>query len=127
MHQGISVVIPNYNGVTLLPQVLPTVFTALGNTGLAGEVIVVDDCSSDDSVIFLKNNFNSVQVIINEKNSGFSVSSNKGIRAAKHDLVLLLNSDVKLEPGYFNHLLPYFNDPEIFGVMGRIVGWDDDS
>lgn len=111
----------------MLPQVLPTVFSALENTGLASEVIVVDDCSTDDSVNFLNNNFHSVQIIQNEKNSGFSVSSNKGIRAAKHNLVLLLNSDVKLEADYFHHLLPYFDDPKIFGVMGRIVGWDDDN
>ena len=127
MHQGISVVIPNYNGIRLLPLVLPTVFAALENTSLATEVIVVDDCSTDSSVNLLQKNFPSVKVLVNERNSGFSISSNKGIRAAKYELVLLLNSDVKLEADYFHHLLPYFNDPEIFGVMGRIVGWNDDN
>jgi len=127
MQQGISVVIPNYNGIRLLPEVLPTVFAALENSGLLSEVIVVDDCSTDNSIQFLEKNYSSVKVLVNERNSGFSISSNKGIRAAQNNLVLLLNSDVKLEPDYFRYLLPYFDDPEIFGVMGRIVGWNDDT
>ena len=47
---GISVVIPNYNGVDLLPQVLPAVFAALKKTNLPAELIVLDDCSADASV-----------------------------------------------------------------------------
>ena len=40
--------------------------------------------------------------------------------------VLLLNSDVKLTPNYFEHLLPYCERNDILGVMGQIVGWDDE-
>ncbi|MFL5772950.1 MAG: glycosyltransferase family 2 protein [Flavisolibacter sp.] len=127
MQQGISVVIPNFNGIMLLPEILPAVYKALENIALDYEIIVADDCSTDGSVNFLKEKFPTVNVLVNEKNSGFSISANKGIRTAKHDLVLLLNSDVKLESDYFTHLLPYFDNPEIFGVMGRIVGWDDDN
>ncbi|MGZ8556822.1 MAG: glycosyltransferase family 2 protein [Chitinophagaceae bacterium] len=126
---GISVVIPNYNGEILLPQVLPTVFTALHNAGLPFEIIVVDDCSADGSIQLLNERFSGIRVLQNNINavSGFSVTANKGIRAAKYDWVLLLNSDVKLEPGYFKPLLKYTERTNVFGVMGRIIGWDDDT
>jgi len=124
---GISVVIPNYNGIVLLPQILSNVFAALKNVGLPSEVIVVDDCSRDGTVKMLKEKFPSVKIIQNEINSGFSITSNKGIRSAQYDWVLLLNSDVKLEPDYFMPLLKYSEQPNVFGVMGRIIGWDDDE
>lgn len=125
--QGVSVVIPNYNGTGLFPQTLPTVFDALRNSGLAYEVIVSDDCSTDRSIEWLQTNYPDIYILPGDRNSGFSVTANRGIRAARFNLVLLLNSDVKLEPDYFQQQLHYFNDPDTFGVMGRIIGWDDDK
>jgi GT2 family glycosyltransferase len=124
---GISVVIPNYNGEQLLPQVLPTVFAALIQSGVPSEIIVVDDCSVDETVQLLNEKFPGVKLLQNKVNSGFSVTSNKGISAAQYDWVLLLNSDVKLAPDYFQPLLKYTTRENVFGVMGRIVGWEDDK
>jgi len=124
---GISVVIPNYNGEVLLPQVLPTVLTALNNAGLSFEIIVVDDCSTDGSIHLLNKKNSGIRILQNNINSGFSVTSNKGIREAKYDWILLLNSDVKLEPDYFKPLLKYTERTNVFGVMGRIIGWADNS
>jgi len=127
MQKGISVVIPNYNGEQLFPQTLPTVFIALQRIQLPYEVIIVDDCSIDGSVYFIEKNFPKVKILKNPKNSGFSVTANHGIKAAQFNLVLLLNSDIKLEPSYFVHQLRYFDQEDTFGVMGRIVGWNDDT
>lgn len=124
---GISVIIPNYNGAVLLPQGLPTVFRALNNAGVPSEIIVVDDCSTDGSLPLLQEKFSEVKVLQNEINSGFSITSNKGIRAAVYDWVLLLNSDVKLEPDYFKPLLKYTQRINVFGVTGRTIGWEDDK
>lgn len=124
--QGISVIIPNYNGKQLLQQVLPAVFIALHNTGLPHELIISDDASKDDSIFFLQSNYPQVKLICNKENRGFSPTINKGIFAAQYDYVLLLNSDVKLSPDYFQPLLRYFEKQDTFGVMGRIVGWQDE-
>ena len=123
---GISVVIPNYNGEKLLPEIIPLALKALENTGLVFEIIIVDDCSKDSSVELIKNDFTFVKCIVNATNSGFSVTANKGIMATKYEWVLLLNSDVKLEQDYFKHLLKYTTDNKVFAVMSRIVGWDDE-
>jgi GT2 family glycosyltransferase len=126
MMNGLSVVIPNYNGIELFQQTLPTVYEALEQYGGPCEIIAVDDASSDGSVAFLQTHYPQVRIIRNEKNSGFAVTANKGIKASRFDLILLLNSDIKLMPDYFHHQLKYFNRPETFGVMGRIIGWNDD-
>ena len=74
----------------------------------------------------LKQHFPAVKIIENSQNKGFSPTINKGIFSAQYDYVLLLNSDVLLSEDYFIPLLRYFDKEDTFGVMGRIVGWDDD-
>jgi GT2 family glycosyltransferase len=125
--EGISVVIPNYNGRALLPVILPPAFTALQRTGLAFEVIVADDASLDDSAHWLASTYPTVKVVAAAQNAGFSVTANNGIRAAQYKWVLLLNSDVILTADYFEHLLPYRTIPHLLGVSGQIIGWDDDK
>jgi GT2 family glycosyltransferase len=125
--KSVSVVIPNYNGRHLFEQTLRPLFEALNNAIADFEVIVVDDCSTDNSVDFLQQNFPQIRVIRNETNRGFSPTINRGIQAATKDLVHLLNSDVKLLPDYYAHLVTYFQQEDTFGVMGRIVNWDDDG
>ena len=125
--KGISVIIPNYNGTILLPQILPPLFIALQNTKLSYEVILSDDCSTDNTIDFLKTNYPQLILIESKVNEGFSKTINKGIFLAKYDYLLLLNSDVKLNENYFDTLIPYFDLPDTFGVMGRIIGWDNDE
>lgn len=124
---NISVVIPNYNGVHLFPETLPALYKALENTGRLYEIIIIDDCSKDSSIDYLNQHYPDIKLLQNELNSGFSVTINKGIYAAKNELVLLLNSDVKLSETYFQNQFRYFDLPDTFGVMGKITGWNDDG
>lgn len=125
--KGISVVIPNYNGVNLFPNTLPPLIEVMNETKLPYEIIISDDCSTDTSVAYLKNNYPDILVIEGQVNKGFSGACNKGIFASKYELVLLLNSDIILTPGYFEHQLKYFQYDDTFGVMGKIIGWNDDK
>ena len=126
MVKGISVIIPNYNGINLLPVTLPTVILALENSSRPSEIILADDCSTDASVEYVQQNFPGIKIIQNAVNSGFSVTANRGVAISAYDKILLLNSDVKLSPDYFLHQYKYFDKPDAFGVMGRITGWEDD-
>ena len=126
--KSISVVIPNYNGENLLPAILPPLYTALKKANVSYEIIIVDDCSTDQSVIFLSNHYPDIKMLQNSVNSGFSITANKGFYEAQHEYIFLLNSDVKLTEDYFMPLFKYFNeDKNTFGVMGRIIGWEDDE
>ena len=123
---SISIILPNYNGEHLLKTYLPFTLAAINNAGVLFEVIVVDDASTDQSVSFIQNNYPEIILISNLQNKGFSHTCNTGIRAAKHELIFLLNSDVKLSPDYFEHQWHYFEREDTFGVMGRIVDMESD-
>ena len=128
LSQSISVVIPNYNGENLLPAILPPLYTALTKANVPYEIIVSDDCSTDGSLAFLATHYPEIKISQNITNSGFSITANKGFYAARYDHIFLLNSDVKLTEDYFIPLFKYFEeDKNTFGVMGRIIGWDDDE
>jgi GT2 family glycosyltransferase len=124
MKKSLSVIIPNFNGRSLLEEYLPYTCAALEKTGVLYEIIVVDDASSDDSIQFLEQNYPAVRKLKNLKNAGFSFSCNQGLFAASYDLVFFLNSDVKLTPDYFEKQWKYFDKEDTFGVMGKILEMD---
>ena len=124
--KSISIIIPNYNGRHLLQEYLPHTYAAIKNTGTTYEVIIVDDGSTDDSVEFVTEEYPDAILKVNPENKGFSFTCNRGIEAAKCELILLLNSDVKLSPDYFEHQWKYFLAWDTFGVMGRIIDMQGD-
>ncbi|WP_256002381.1 glycosyltransferase family 2 protein [Pedobacter deserti] len=126
MNFSISVVIPNYNGKSLLAEILPDLFHCLSTTTAPYEVIIVDDRSNDESVEFIQQTYPEIIVIRNEENLGFSGTVNKGIYAAKMDLVLILNNDVKLIAPYFEPQLRFFQDPKTFGINATVLNWNSD-
>ncbi|MFV9677673.1 MAG: glycosyltransferase family 2 protein, partial [Methanosarcinales archaeon] len=75
----VSAIMVNYNGKRLLAESL----TALQNQIYPNlEIILVDNGSSDGSVGYVKENFRSVKLIVNEENLGFSGGNNRGIEKA---------------------------------------------
>lgn len=120
-NKSISVIIPNYNGKHLLEKNLPSVYRALNHAQLDFEVIIIDDCSNDNSVNFIKQKYPGINLISNTSNQGFSVSCNKGIAVSEKDLVLLLNTDIELTLDYFAGQFKYFEQPDTFGVMSKII------
>jgi len=119
MTPSISVIIPSYNGVELLSENLPFVLKSLERINQF-EIIVIDDASTDNSLIYLKDNFPQIQIIKNSKNLGFIRSVNKGVLQASFDLVLLLNNDIKPDANYIYSSIRYFEKSNTFGVMGII-------
>lgn len=120
--RSVSVVIPNYNGKHLLERNLETVIDALKESACPFEIILVDDHSSDDSCLYIEQNFPSIKLLRNNINAGFSVACNNGIFAAKNELILLLNTDIQLPLDFINGQLKYFEHPDTFGVMSKIIG-----
>ena len=101
--------IPNWNGRDLLAKYIPSIIEALsGNPD--NEIIVVDNGSQDGSAEFLRDHFPSVRVLALDRNLGFGGGSNAGFRAAKNDIVVLLNSDMRVERDFLAPLLEAFTD-----------------
>ena len=124
-----SIVIPNYNGAHLLQKNLPAVLKAAGNN----EVIVIDDASTDKSQELLKKDYPQVNLVINPKNLRFAKTCNKGVKQAKGEIIVLLNTDVCPQPDFLKALEPHFTDPKVFAVgcqelvdgksRGKAIGW----
>ncbi len=114
-----SVVIPNWNGRDLLEKYLPSVITALAGHP-DNEVVVVDNGSTDGSAELLRQRFPQVKLVALPQNLGFGGGSNAGFRAAKNDIVVLLNSDMRVEPDFLAPLLEGFHDPRVFAVSCQI-------
>ena len=112
-----SIVIPTWNARDLLEKFLPSVVAAAipGN-----EVIVVDNGSTDGTAEFVRQTFPQVRLLTLPRNLGFGGGSNAGIRAAANDIVVLLNNDKRVEPGFLSPLLAGFTDPRVFSVSCQI-------
>lgn len=93
MKDLVSVVIPVYNREKTIVRAVKSV---LNQTYKNIEVIIVDDCSSDNSRVVIENAFsenNNVRYICLEKNSGACVARNRGVQLSKGKYVAFLDSD----------------------------------
>lgn len=89
----ISVVMPNYNGHRFVEQAIDSV---LNQTYRNFELIVVDDCSNDDSLSLIEQKAhrdNRIRVIALEHNAGVANARNVGIKEAKGEYIALLDND----------------------------------
>ncbi|EKD68080.1 MAG: hypothetical protein ACD_48C00086G0003 [uncultured bacterium] len=89
----LSVIIVSFNTKKLLDDCLASLFKSLRGESLQVEVIVVDNVSTDGTREMLAKKYPKVVTILNNENIGFGRANNQGIRKAKGEYILLLNSD----------------------------------
>jgi len=87
-------------------------------SGLEGEIIVVDNNSSDDSCAMVKSLFPNVQLIENKVNYGFSKGNNQGVTIAKGEYICILNPDTFVAEDTFSTLLNFAETIDNLGVLG---------
>lgn len=104
-----SIVIPNWNGQKLLEKNLPAVLLTE-----AQEIIIVDNGSTDGSKEYLKSQ--NLKLILNNQNLGFARAVNQGVKAAKGEIVVLLNNDVAPEKDFLKPLEEDFQNEKVFAV-----------
>lgn len=92
----VSIVIPNWNGASLLPACLESI--RLHSTDVKAEIVVFDNGSTDRSLQLIDELGvgMDVQVVRAERNLGFASACNGGLLAARAGVVLLLNNDAEL-------------------------------
>lgn len=106
----LSIIILNYNTCDLLRQCLNSL------QDKEAEVTVVDNNSSDESVEMVKREFPRIKLIINPENYGFAKGNNRGMRKAKGEYILLLNSDTIVFPGTISKMIAFMEDHRNVGV-----------
>ncbi|MBI3558939.1 glycosyltransferase family 2 protein [Candidatus Gottesmanbacteria bacterium] len=122
----ISVVIPSFNSAKLLQKNLPRLIKLLNSSKLNFEIIVVDDASTDKSVNLLRSHLANqgetfLRIIENPKNLGFASTVDRGIRAARGEIVFTLKTDsLPASPDYFKLMLKHFKNKQVFSVTAAL-------
>jgi len=119
----LSVVVPTCNRRDLLQECLEAQAT---QTHPDFELIVVDDCSTDDTPQFLErfaaeHPHLRLRWFRNERQSGANVARNRGIREARGRFIALIDSDSIAEPNWLQELLRGFTSEKVAAVVGRVV------
>ncbi len=134
----VAVVILNYNGRKHLENFLPSVMASTyGNL----RIIVADNASTDDSVVFLKENFPTVELLTHPVNEGFAGGYNWALKKVRSDYYVLLNSDVSVTEGWIEPVIALmetdqviaacqpkilsYHHPALFEYAGGAGGWID--
>lgn len=112
----VSVIIVNYNVRYFLEVCLHSVARALQRT--TGEIIVVDNNSTDESIKMIRNRFPSVTVIENKENKGFGKANNQGVTIAQGEYILFLNPDTVLPEDFFEKAITYMDAHPEAGCLG---------
>ena len=99
---SVAIVILNWNGRHFLEQFLPSV---IASTYSNKRVIIADNASSDDSVLFLQQHYPQVQIIKNQSNEGFAKGYNTALQQIDSDYYVLLNSDVEVMQGWIEPII----------------------
>ena len=101
--KNIAVVILNWNGEKYLKQFLPSVI----KNSPEADVIVIDNCSSDDSIQLLNDKYPEVTSIQLDENYGFAEGYNLGLKNLDYEYFVLLNSDVEVPENWLAPQIKY--------------------
>lgn len=121
---GISIVIPNWEGLELLKKCIPSVIKATQNYPGNCEIIVVDNGSKDKSIDYLKTAFPKIKIISLPENLGFSKGMNRGIKESENRIVIGLNNDTIVKEDFIEPLGRHFSNEDVFAVGAKMLGWD---
>ena len=114
----------NYNGRDLLAECLPSVLAASKKSAAPCSVTVIDNCSADDSVEFLRNEFPDAKVFLPKKNRVLC-SFNEAVRESRADIVLLFNNDLKVDENFLAPLVEVFqNHPDAFFTAPKVLFYE---
>ena len=131
-----AIVILNWNGRTLLEQFLPDLIKYSSDA----ELWVIDNASTDDSCVFLRQQYPEIKQVVLDQNYGFAKGYNLGLKSIDADLYCLLNNDVAVSENWLSPmqvafkestlaiaqpLLLQYNQRQIFEYAGAAGGYID--
>ena len=112
----LSVIILNYNVRYFLEQCVLSVQEAI--LALDAEIIVVDNNSSDESCLMMKNKFPNIKLIENKTNFGFPKGNNIGVEQATGKYICILNPDTIVAEDTFVKVLAFAERQINLGIIG---------
>jgi GT2 family glycosyltransferase/glycosyltransferase involved in cell wall biosynthesis len=121
----VSIVIPVYNKFRTTYNCLKSITENLPKCSF--EIIVVDDCSRDETLFAGFIVSGAVKFLRNAKNQGFVRSCNNGAAAARGKYILFLNNDTLVRPKWLDELVSTFDNVPNVGVVGSKLFFENGS
>lgn len=117
----VSVIVPIYNALNDIKTLIESLKINFNFT--LGEIILIDDCSQSETNKYLTDiskQYSQFTVLHNKENLGFIKTCNKGMKIAKNDIVILLNSDTKIPPKFVEKIIQCFKSNSKIGIASPI-------
>lgn len=115
-----SIIIVTYNHREYLDACLKSVL----KQDYPHEIILVDNCSQDGTVSFVREHFPEVTVVESPDNRGYGAGNNLGVKSARGEYVVILNPDTVVEEGWLSSLLsPLKRQPKVI-TTSKILLYD---
>ncbi len=131
----LSIVIPAYNEEKTLEAILEKVITVNLPEWFTKEIIIVNDCSKDNTLSIAEefsNKYENIIVINNPQNMGKSQSVRNGILKSTGDVVIIQDADLEYEPSDFAEMLKIMIENEYdvvygnrFGRPNKVIYWQN--
>ena len=122
----LSVLIVSYNSIQTIQACVESVFSELDT--MSGEVIVVDNFSTDGTPELLKTmavENSQLQIVLNRSNRGFAVGNNQALALANGHDILILNPDTVVQAGTLLEMLKELNLSEKIGIVAPQLKFPD--
>jgi glycosyltransferase involved in cell wall biosynthesis len=118
---NVSVVVTTYNYANYIADALDSV---LGQTHPPGEIVVIDDGSTDDTVTVVARYADAGVRYVRQENLGAGAARNRGIAETTGDLIAFLDADDIWLPDKLEHQVDYLaQHPDAVLVSGQMIWW----
>lgn len=124
----LSIIIPVFNEEKTIHLILNKIKGVVLENNLQKEIIIVDDCSTDNSVLTINNYINNnpsidIKLYKLKKNSGKGAALKNGFKNASGDYIIIQDADLEYDPEEYNLLLsPVFKDGADVVYGSRFIG-----
>ena len=121
----ISVIIPSLNGRKYFDEFLSSVIKECESTPYKAEIVIVDDGSEDGSIAYLESTASDILKPYKNIKKGACSARNYAVSKSSGRYLLFLDNDVIIEKGFFEKIVPLFNDSSVGAIA--CAGYQYDS
>jgi GT2 family glycosyltransferase len=120
----LAVVILNWNGKGFLEKFLPSVVAYTNKPEY--QIVLADNGSTDDSVVFLKENYPTIRLVELSKNYGYAGGYNHALQQIESEYYVLLNSDVEVTRDWTEPIVSFMDtNKEVSAAMPKILAYNN--